>query len=242
MIVEEVIQWLANALAYVTLVVILYGIWRGTRRRAGRMSGPRAHWLAIPWFYLVTTLLFLGLGYAGWRSLPFPLHGAVQGWLFALGALLYFPGMLLALWGRIELGRNYFASTALAVRLFEDHQLVMTGPFAIVRHPMYLGLVMAAVGSVPMYFTWTTLFFALCAPFLYMRAQTEERVLAAEFREAWWTYCERVPMLIPSFLRRKERAQQEEGRVPDEADIEWQKLLTAQTNREANAKKTDSRA
>ncbi len=223
MIVEEVIQWLADALAYATLALLLYGVWRGTRRRAGRMSGPRARWLSIPWFYLVTTLLFVGLCYAGWRPLPFPLHGAMQAWLFGAGSLLYFPGMLLVWWGRLELGQNYIASGALAARLFEEHQLVMTGPFALVRHPMYLGLTLAALGSVPMYFTWTTLFFALCAPLLLVRAQIEERVLAAEFREAWWAYCARVPMLIPRISGRRTSGSQREAVVMHRHDIDWQK-------------------
>ena len=222
MIVEEVIQWLADALAYATLAVIVYGIWRGTRRRQGRMSGPRARWLTIPWFYLVTMLLFLGLCYAGWHPLPFQLHGAVQGWLFALGSLLYFPGMLFALWGRLELGQNYFVSSALAVRLFENHRLVMTGPFAIVRHPMYLGLTLAAVGSVPMYFNWTTLFLALFTPVLLMRASIEERVLAAEFGDAWFAYCGRVPMLIPKFLHRKNKHLPGQSAAIHRQDVNWQ--------------------
>ncbi len=218
---EEVVKWLADALAYTTMVVILIGIWRGTRRRAGRMSGTRAKWLAVPWFYLITTLLFFGVCYLGWRSLPFPLDGAVQAWLFAIGSLLYFPGMLLALWARLELGRNYFASTALAVRLFEDHQLVMTGPFAVVRHPMYLGLMLAAVGSVPMYYTWTTLLFALFAPVLFMRAQMEERVLAAEFGDAWFAYCSRVPMSLPRLFRSKVTSLPEEENISHRPDADW---------------------
>ncbi len=222
MILEEVMKGLADALAYATLALMLYGVWRGTQRRAGRMSGPRARWLSIPWFYLVTTLLFLGLCYVGWHPLPFPLHGTVQAWLFAAGSLMYFAGIVLVWWGRLELGRNYFASGALAARLFEEHQLIMTGPFAIVRHPMYLGLMLAAVGSLPMYFTWTALFFALFAPVLLVRAQIEERVLAAEFREAWWAYCARVPMLIPRIgLRRGSVSQQEP--VVHRRDIDWQK-------------------
>ncbi len=223
MIVEEVIQWLADALAYATLALLLYGVWHGTQRRAGRMSGPRARWLSIPWFYLVSTLLFLGLCYIGWHPLPVPLHGAVQAWLFAAGSLLYFVGILLVWWGRLELGQNYFASSALAARLFEEHQLVMTGPFALVRHPMYLGLILAALGSVPMYFTWTTLFFALYAAVLLVRAQIEERVLAAEFREAWWAYCARVPMLIPRILSRRTSSAQQEAVVMHRHDIDWQK-------------------
>ncbi len=99
----------------------------------------------------------------------------------------------------------------------------MTGPFAIVRHPMYLGLILAALGSVPMYFTWTTLFFALYAPVLLVRAQIEERVLAAEFREAWWAYCARVPMLIPKVVLRRTSAPQQEPVVMHRNDIDWQK-------------------
>ncbi len=223
MIVEEVIQWLADALAYVTLAIILYGIWRGTQRRAGRMMGSRARWLGIPWFYLITTVLFIALCYVGWRALPVRLEGVLQGWLFAIGAVLYFPGMLLVLWGRLELGHNYLASGALGVRLFENHQLVVTGPYAIVRHPMYLGLMLAALGSVPMYFTWTTLFFAAFAPMLLVRAHLEERVLGLEFGEAWIVYCERVPMLIPRILLPKRSARAVEHAKMHRTDVDWQK-------------------
>ncbi len=223
MIVEEVIQWLADALAYAALAMILYGLWRGTQQRAGRMMGPRARWLGIPWFYLITTAIFLGVCYAGWRPLPVRLEAAAQEWLFAVGALLYFPGMLLVMWGRLELGRNYFASTSLGVQLFENHQLVVTGPYAIVRHPMYLGLILSALGSVPMYFTWTTLFFAAVAPMVLMRARLEERVLGLEFGEVWIAYCERVPMLIPRILLPKRRAPVVKHIKMHRTDAGWQK-------------------
>ncbi len=211
MIGEEIIRFLAAFLAYMTLAILLYGLQRGTRRRAGRVLGRNAHWLGIPWFYLVTTLLFWGICYAGWLPLVTSPSPVIQDWLLVFGSLLYFPGMSLVLWGRLALGKNYFASTALAVRLFENHQLVTTGPYAIVRHPMYIGLVLAALGSLALFLTWTTLAFALCAPLLVLRARTEERTLALEFGETWNAYCRRVPMLIPRLSPRKALIPEDRG-------------------------------
>jgi protein-S-isoprenylcysteine O-methyltransferase Ste14 len=111
--------------------------------------------------------------------------------------------MIFVLWGRLALGKNYFVSTSLGAQLFAEHQLVTSGPFAIVRHPMYAGLITAAIGALLIYFTWTTAYFAIFAPFLILRAWREERVLAEEFGGQWDEYCERVPMLFPG--RRKWR-------------------------------------
>ncbi len=204
MIVVDIIRLLADLLAYAALAIILWSIWRGTQRRAGRMIGARARWLGVPWFYLVITLLFLGICRFGWVSIPLSISPKTQTALLALGSLLYFPGLSITLWGRLALGRNYFVSSALAVRLFQDHQLITSGPYAIVRHPMYLGLIVAALGSLLIYLTWTTLFFAATAPFLMFRARREEQLLSVAFGDAWTHYCERVPMLIPGLLRRQD--------------------------------------
>jgi protein-S-isoprenylcysteine O-methyltransferase Ste14 len=204
-IAAEILRGLAGIMAYATLAVILFGVWRGSRRGAGRMSGPRARWLAVPWFYLATTALFFGIGYALWKPLPLPADADMRTWMCAIGSVFYIPGMALVLWGRLALGRNYFVSSILGVRLFEDHQLVTTGPFGVVRHPMYLGLMTAALGSLLMYLTWTAACFAILAPLLLLRARVEERILAVEFGEAWHEYCGRVPMLIPGYFASKSR-------------------------------------
>ena len=78
------------------------------------------------------------------------------------------------------------------------------GPFAIMRHPMYLGLIAAALGSLLLYHTWTTLAYAVFAPFILFRARREEQALAAEFGEDWQDYCRHVLAFIPR-LRREER-------------------------------------
>jgi protein-S-isoprenylcysteine O-methyltransferase Ste14 len=105
--------------------------------------------------------------------------------------------MGLVVWGRLALGENYFVSTGMGAQLFSGHRLVTGGPFAIIRHPMYLGLMLAALGSLFIYLTWTTLFFACFAPLMRVRAHREEQALSAEFGEQWQAYCRRVPAFFP---------------------------------------------
>lgn len=200
---ESIIQWMGGLLAYVALAVMLYGVWSGTRRQVGRITGQMGGYLRSPWFHLVTSALFFGICYLGWVPLPLTISLQNRAWMLVFGSLLYFPGMSLTLWGRLALGKNYFVSTGFGAQLFAGQQLVTNGPFAIVRHPMYLGLILAALGSLLIYATWTTLLFAGFAPIITFRARREESVLAAEFGEQWQEYCQRVPAFLPRI--RKER-------------------------------------
>jgi protein-S-isoprenylcysteine O-methyltransferase Ste14 len=205
MFIETLIRLLGGLLAYTTLVLIFYGLWRGTQRHEGRTSGRTAAWLRSPLFYLVTSAIFFGLSYLCWIPLPLKVSPAIRPWLLAIGTLLYFPGILVVLWGRLALGKNYFVSTGFGAQLFAGHQLVTSGPFAIVRHPMYAGLIVAAVGSLLIYYTWTTLLFAGFAPFLCFRARREEATLAAEFGNQWRDYCKFVPPFIPRLIAREKK-------------------------------------
>ena len=202
-LVQTIIRWAGGLLAYTTLGVVLYGIWRGTQRQAGRTTGRTGAWLRSPWFYLASSTLFFGVCYFGWIPLPWVASPSIRAWMLALGSLLYFPGMGFVLWGRLALGKMYFVSTGFGAQLYADHNLVTGGPFAIVRHPMYLGLVTAALGSLLLYQIWTALAFAIFAPFVLFRARREEAALAAEFGAQWQAYCKRVPAFIPRLIKRK---------------------------------------
>ncbi len=201
--IDNLIRWLGGVLAYTTLGIVLYGIWRGTRRTPGQAAGKYTSWLRSLPFYLFATLLFLGAGLLLWCPLPFELAPQVRIIVLAAGALLYFPGLAFVLWGRLALGKMYFVSTSQAVQLFAGHELVTSGPFAIVRHPMYLGLILAALGGLLIYQTWTMVVFSLLAPLVLRRSRREERVLAAVFGAQWQEYCQRVPAFLPRL--RKER-------------------------------------
>lgn len=71
------------------------------------------------------------------RLLPF---GTLYAWI---GVLITVLGLALAVWARIHLGRNWSAS----VELKQSHSLVRTGPYRITRHPIYVGLLTAVLGT-----------------------------------------------------------------------------------------------
>lgn len=200
-LVEMIVRWLGGLVAYITLAVVLAGIWRGTRRPVGQTTGRYAGWLRSPLFYLLAALIFIGAGLLFWRSLPFELTVGVRIVTLVAGALFYFPGIALILWGRFTLGDMYFVSTSQGAQLFAGHKLVTHGPFAIVRHPMYLGLILAALGGLLLYQTWTMVAFTFFAPLTLLRSRREERVLAAEFGAQWQDYCQRVPAFLPRLKR-----------------------------------------
>ena len=124
-----------------------------------------------------------------------------------LGALLCFSGLAFALWGRFALGSMYFISTNLGAQTFAGHCLVTNGPYAIVRHPMYLGIIVAAFGSLMLYQTWTTVFLIVIGLIVVRRGLREEEVLAKTFGAEWIEYRRRVPMLFPRFLRKEDQGE-----------------------------------
>ncbi|MEW5987426.1 MAG: isoprenylcysteine carboxylmethyltransferase family protein [Chloroflexota bacterium] len=191
----------AGAVALVaSFVPILVGIWRGLRQPKGQAVGPAAQVLRGRSYLLIGVLFFVPCILL-WRPLPLRLSRPARLAALVGGALLYFSGLALALWGRLALGRLYNVSSSLAAQLYSDHQLVTGGPYAYVRHPMYLGIIVAACGSLLLYRAWTTLLVALAFLGLPVRARREEQVLAAAFGPQWQEYCHRVPGWIPIVKR-----------------------------------------
>ncbi len=191
--------WLARAATaalFLSMGPLLWGIWEGFRRPKGRTSRLDLGALQLP-LYLSSGFGFLALCRALWRPLPLKLSPAARLFSAALGSLLYFSGLGLVLWGRFALGRMYYVSTALRAELFANHRLVTHGPFAYVRHPIYLGAMIAWGGGLLIYRTWTLVLMLLIIPELLVRARREERLLAAEFGERWEAYARQVPAWVP---------------------------------------------
>lgn len=197
-----VIRWLGGLAAWAMLALLMLGIWRGLARGAGRAVG-RAGLLRSAPFYVFALAAFLGVSWLAWRPLHLGISRPLNAVVLSLGTLMYFPGLALMAWGRVALGSMYFVSTGLGAQLFAGHELVVTGPYAMVRHPIYLGLIAAAAGSLLIYQTWTALAYALFAPFVLVRARREEQALAAEFGQQWKEYCRRVPALFPWWKRKE---------------------------------------
>jgi protein-S-isoprenylcysteine O-methyltransferase Ste14 len=194
---EQWIRWMGGLAAVLTLALIFWGIGLGLRQPAGRTSGRLLSLLRSPVFYLFTSLTYFTFCWLLWRPIPLALSESMRIAVLILGALLYFAGVGLVAWGRLALGRQYFVSTSQASQLFAGHRLVTSGPYALVRHPMYLGILLAGLGGILLFRTWTLVFFSLNFLGLLVRARREAQVLAAEFGEEWQGYCRKVPAYFP---------------------------------------------
>jgi protein-S-isoprenylcysteine O-methyltransferase Ste14 len=194
--IEHLVQY-AGALALVVfLATVFSGMARALRRPPGRATGPGARALTWPVYVLIGVPFFLLAGLL-WRPLPWTPSPALRAVAVAAGALLYFPGLALATWGRLALGEMYNVSLAAGARLFAGHRLITLGPYARLRHPMYAGLILAGWGALLVYRTWTCAALALVFLGLAVRARREEQLLATEFGAEWDAYRQRVPGWIP---------------------------------------------
>ena len=114
------------------------------------------------------------------------------GWtLVAVAAL----GFACTWWARIHLGRLWSGT----VTRKAEHHVVDTGPYAIVRHPIYTGILIALLATALVRGTATALVgFVLLTVGFYLKARLEESFLRSELGEdAYGAYARRVPMLIP---------------------------------------------
>jgi protein-S-isoprenylcysteine O-methyltransferase Ste14 len=192
-----ILRTVCGVFALCVLAFILWSIVRQSRRPVGASAGRYWNWLHSPLFYLAASAFFFGVCVLIWIPLPgFPWANG----LAVLGAPLCFSGLAFVLWGRLALGEMYFVSTGFGAQLFAGHRLITRGPYAIVRHPMYTGLILAAIGSLPLYQTWTTVFLTVCSLGVIRRALREEEVLSKKFGTEWAEYCRRVPMLLPRLI------------------------------------------
>jgi protein-S-isoprenylcysteine O-methyltransferase Ste14 len=141
---------------------------------------------------LAGAVLMFGFNPAGERA-DTPLWPVtfVIGWVLA-GLVIF--SFLFMWWARIHLGQLWSSS----VTRKEHHHVVDTGPYAIVRHPIYTGLLLAVVATVLLRGTFVTLTGgALIAAGIYIKARVEEEFLRQQLGEPYAAYARHVPMLVP---------------------------------------------
>jgi protein-S-isoprenylcysteine O-methyltransferase Ste14 len=131
-------------------------------------------------------------------DVPLPVLGKrflpVAAWPFWTGFALTTAGIVFAVWARRHLGGNWSG----IVTIKENHELIKTGPYAIVRHPVYTGLLLAFIGSAIARGDWQGLLaVALAAAAFYHKLRIEERWMREQFGAAYQEYSLRVPALVP---------------------------------------------
>jgi protein-S-isoprenylcysteine O-methyltransferase Ste14 len=116
-------------------------------------------------------------------------------WPVALGVTVFAAGLAIRAWAVHELGR-FFKFT---VVVQADHRVVDTGPYQVIRHPSYTGLLMASLGIGIALGTWLSVPACLLPPLIGfgIRLVHEERVLARELGEPYRSYMRRTRRLVP---------------------------------------------
>ena len=173
----------------------LWGVWlafwivsaRGNKRTATR-TGPL--WRVI----VVAAVLVMWLaGQRFPRQFARPLLPPHAAWAF-IGLVLTACGLAFAVWARRVLGTNWSAMPVLK----DDHELIERGPYGLVRHPIYSGLLLAIFGScLADGHVWSLYLFGTAAVLLIVKLKAEEALLARQFPQPYSDYRRRVKALIP---------------------------------------------
>lgn len=172
------------------LIPVLAGLVDVEMFRKGRKPVGRQRWL-LAGLLLIGISLAVFLPYADRRSiLTFADLDAVR----YVGLVLYTLGNVLALLALRALGKQYSGY----ITLQENHELVQTGIYGVIRHPIYLRALLVSVG-VPLIFRSRLLFpfLLFIAVFVCLRIRQEERLLAEEFGAEFEAYRRRTWRLLP---------------------------------------------
>lgn len=187
-----------TGLAVATWLCFLgYWLWSARRLKRPTRAEP-----ALPRFfkYWLPILLAVALMW----PLPWldrtPLGRALlpAGFGLALsGLLLIAAGVLFSCWARHLLGSNWSSE----VQLKQDHELIERGPYRLVRHPIYTGILLALLGTVLLLDEWRALLgFVIMALSFWRKLRLEEAWLSEHFGAVYLDYMRRVKALVPGIL------------------------------------------
>lgn len=119
--------------------------------------------------------------------------------MVVVGLVLVVLGVAFNLWGRVKL-KSYWANQ---IKIFEGQRLLTTGPFAVVRHPLYASLIWTFIGGSLIYANPLSLIatVGVFVPMMYVRAKKEDALLLATFADEYARYRNRTGMFFPKAWR-----------------------------------------
>lgn len=145
-------------------------------------------------FVVAAVLLSTSLVPLPWLYLPLWPAGV---WPFWLGAAVTVAGLLFAVWARAHLGRNWSS----AVTIKQGHELITSGPYAVVRHPIYTGILGGFLGvAIALAEVRGVLVFGLIFAVFWAKLRTEEAWMRGQFGAAYAAYAGRTAALVPFLL------------------------------------------
>lgn len=168
------------------IVFWIYWLAAASRSKESVRSGWRTQLAGV-----TTVGVFLIAGVLRGGSLA--VHSVI---LATAGALLFACGITLAVWARLHLGRDW----GMPMTQRAEPELVTSGPYRSVRHPIYSGLLAAMLGTALVNSLLGLIVVVLLVPYFYYCGRVEERNLATTFPQAYPEYRSRTKMLIPFLL------------------------------------------
>lgn len=184
--------WASDLVAFAWIVTFLYFLGSALfTNRIKRREGFRGRLLDSVFLFGGYFLMFSQAPFLGPLEQHFVLPKET---LEIVGMVLAYVGLPLTIWSRARLGRYWSGVVALK----QDHRLIQSGPYRVVRHPLYSGLILGAIGWALCLTTWSCLLWALLLVICFeRRAHKEDALLASEFGAEFEAYRERTGRLMP---------------------------------------------
>ena len=114
-------------------------------------------------------------------------------WLAGAGLVLFAAGLGFAIWARMHIGRNW--GTPMTQK--DEPELVTSGPYHLVRHPIYSGILVAGIGTAVALSRLWLIAVALAGVYFIYSAKVEEHYLTERFPDAYPAYKRSTKMLVP---------------------------------------------
>ena len=177
--------------------VVFIAYWAVSSTRVKPDTTPRTPvWMMVGWRVLAVLVFILLLRVPGVRELLSRSRGLFSYSKPAVGLagdILCVTGVAIAIWSRACLGANWSARPAVKV----GHELVTSGPYRLVRHPIYTGMLLGALGTALDAGIIGLSIFVVACVFLISRIPVEERLMTQLFAEQYVQYKGRTKALIP---------------------------------------------
>jgi protein-S-isoprenylcysteine O-methyltransferase Ste14 len=190
-------DWLRRGIDVAWWVLLL---WWLVSARGNKQAARGEPWLTRVLFYwLPLVVAFALLGPGEWFSGSWLREGMVPHTtpVFTLAFVLVVAGVALACWSRYVLGRNWSS----VVQIKRGHDLIETGPYRHVRHPIYTGILVAFIGTALKEGDVRCIFaFAILFASFWRKLRMEERMLGDAFGPAYAAYRARTKALVPGIL------------------------------------------
>jgi protein-S-isoprenylcysteine O-methyltransferase Ste14 len=172
--------------------VCVYWIWAArNQKRVQKREPPLARLLHVAFMVCGFVLLYAEdprFGVLNHRFLP------DREWTAMLGAVLTVAGVAFAIWARRHIGKNWSAQ----VTIRKEHELIRTGPYARIRHPIYTGLLLAVAGTAIAIGEYRAIVaFAVIAVGFVVKAKREEAFLATQFGRAFEEHRRQTGFFLP---------------------------------------------